>query len=236
MTEIDDVRVEVVRGEMQPWSDTAQPGLPPTGGAVVCRLLADLLPSTGRTLVVGPHGRDVIDLVAARSTHVTVLLRSVSDARELAAAVAGGNIEVISGALDGLAGRAVEAYDAIVAVDGLDRVLGADSPDLSWPERLAQLLKHAAADAILAVGLENGCSLTALLDRRGDDERHGDNEWWPLRDDVQRPTSADAFAEAVQRAGVGGTACDAAFSAAGVPHTLVRIESLADALPGTLTS
>jgi hypothetical protein len=225
--------VDVVRGEMQPWSDQTQPGMPPAGGEVICRLLADLLPQARRTLVVGPHGRDVIELVAARSEHVTVLLRSVNDATDLAAAT-GGTLEVVAGALDGLAGRATDPYDVIVAVDGLDRVLGADSPDLAWPERLTQLLKHAAAGATLAVGLENGFSLTGLLDRRGLDERHGDNEWWPLRDDPQRPASVEAFAQAAERAGISGATVYAAFTQAGVAHTLIEVGAAAAAKPANL--
>ncbi|MCP2323874.1 hypothetical protein HDA40_002381 [Hamadaea flava] len=239
MTEIESA-VRVVRGEMQPWSDQNQPGRPPAGGAVVCRLLSDLLPRARRTLVVGPHGQDVLDLVADRSDQVTVLLRSVSDATDLATSPAGemsfldGRFEVVAGALDGLAGATLEPYDVIVAVDGLDRVLGADSPDLSWPERLAQLLKHATVDAALVLGLENGFSLTSLLDRRGLDERHGDNEWWPLRDDPERPASVAAFAEAVERAGVSGTTAYANFSEAGIAHTLIETTAAAEARPGSL--
>ncbi|NUR72138.1 MAG: hypothetical protein HOU81_15085 [Hamadaea sp.] len=227
MTDIDS-SVRVVRGEMQPWSDLNQPGMPPAGGPVVCRLLSDLLPRAGRTLVVGPHGRDVLDLVADRSDHVTVLLRSVSDATELAAASA--RWDVVAGALDGLASTSVEPYDAVVAIDGLDRVLGADSPDLSWPERLAQLLKHATVDAALILGLENGFSLTSLLDRRGLDERHGDNEWWPLRDDPQRPGSVTAFTQAAERAGVSGAVAYANFGA----HTLIEVRAADAARPGSL--
>jgi hypothetical protein len=225
--------VQVVRGEMQPWSDQNQPGMPPAGGRVVCRLLSDLLPQARRTLVVGPHGRDVLDLVAERSEHVTVLLRSVSDATELSDS-SGGRLEVVAGALDGLASKSLEPYDAIIAVDGLDRVLGADSPDLAWPERLAQLLKHAAADATLALGLENGFSLTGLLDRRGLDERHGDNEWWPLRDDPQRPGSVEEFARAAERAGISGATVYANFSEAGVAHTLIETTAAAATRPGSL--
>ncbi|MEV0272576.1 hypothetical protein AB0H43_27685 [Hamadaea sp. NPDC050747] len=228
MTDIEST-VRVVRGEMQPWSDQNQPGMPAAGGPVVCRLLADLLPRARRTLVVGPHGRDVLDLVAERSEHVTVLLRSVSDATELADS-SGGRLDVVAGALDGLASDSPEPYDAIVAVDGLDRVLGADSPDLSWPERLAQLLKHATVDAVLVLGLANGFALTSLLDRRGLDERHGDNEWWPLRDDPQRPASAAAFAQAAERAGITGARVYANFAA----HTLIEIDAATEARPGSL--
>jgi len=228
VTEIEST-VKVVRGEMQPWSDQNQPGLPPAGGRVVCRLLSDLLPQARRTLVVGPHGRDVLDLVAERSEHVTVLLRSVSDATELADS-SGGRLEVVAGALDGLASKSLEPYDAIIAIDGLDRVLGADSPDLAWPERLAQLLKHAAADATVALGLENGFSLTSLLDRRGLDERHGDNEWWPVRDDPQRPASVEEFAQAAERAGISGATVYANF----VGHTFIEITAASAARPATL--
>ncbi len=54
--------VEVVRGEMQPWSDyTGKRGA--VQGPVLRALLTDVLPDGARTLIVGPHGADLVEAV-----------------------------------------------------------------------------------------------------------------------------------------------------------------------------
>ncbi|BEL12612.1 hypothetical protein Q0Z83_108030 [Actinoplanes sichuanensis] len=172
----------VVRGEIQPWTDDQ-----PTGGPALVGLLADLLPpKAGRVLVAGPHDAAVLELVAGRSGDVTVLLRSVSDAE----ALRGGRHTVVAGALDGLADQRPEPYHVVIAADGLDRLLGPDSPALDWPERAALLRGLAAPGALVVIGVENGFSITALLDQRPLKDRYGDDEWRPLRDDPRRPSSA----------------------------------------------
>ncbi|HYN92625.1 MAG TPA: hypothetical protein VES42_02095, partial [Pilimelia sp.] len=191
MTEPGGTAVDVVRGEMQPWTDYAGAVRPP-GGVVLRRLLADVLPDgVARALIVGPHDDDVVEHVAARAARLTVLLRSVTDAaalrERLAAALperdAAGQVAVVAGALDGLADRADGPYDLIVAADGLDRVLGPDSRDLDWPARLAALAGLAGAGAVVVVGCANEFALTEVLDRRPAHERHGDEEWRPIHDD-----------------------------------------------------
>jgi hypothetical protein len=233
VTSTDSNLVEIVRGEMQPWTDYTQ-ARPPAGGAALCRLLADVLPPTGHTLIVGPHGSDVIEAVAARSARVTVLLRSLSDARTLAAEPRPGDVRFVAGGLDGLAGHVTEPFDAVLAADGLDRVLGADSPDLDWPGRLVELLRHAGAESVVVVGCENAFSLSGLLDRRPPEQRYGDDEWTPLHDDPRRPASAEQFAAALHRAGVADAATYATFSVDGLPHTLLDVRVAPAARPGHL--
>jgi hypothetical protein len=173
--------VQVVRGEMQPWTDqtTHQPAL--------AALLADVLPANRRTLILGPHSPLLIESVLAHSSDVTILVRSVSDAEQLSSEF-GPCLQVVAGALDGMKS---EPFEVIVAVDGLDRVLGYDSEDLSWTARLSALSTQAAPDAAVVLGLENEFSLLNLLDRRPVGERHGDDEWRPLHDDPTRPVSVD---------------------------------------------
>ncbi|SDT79706.1 hypothetical protein [Actinoplanes derwentensis] len=172
----------VVRGEIQPWTDRN-----PAGGPALTGFLADLLPDRpGRVLVAGPHHTGVLDLVASRSDDVTVLLRSVSDAE----AVRGNMYAVVTGALDGLADEKPEPFDVVIAADGLDRLLGPDSAALDWPERAALLRGLAGPAALVVIGVENGFSITGLLDRRPAKDRYGDDEWRPLHDDPRRPGSA----------------------------------------------
>jgi hypothetical protein len=233
VTSTDSNLVEIVRGEMQPWTDYTQTR-PPAAGAVLCGLLADVLPTTRHALVVGPHGSDVIDVVASRSSRATVLLRSLSDARALAAEPRAGDVRFVAGGLDGLAGHVTEPFDAVLAADGLDRVLGADSPDLDWPDRLAELLRHAAEDAVVLVGCENGFSLTGVLDSRPPEQRYGDDEWIPLHEDPRRPGSAEQFADALRRAGVRDATTYATFYVDGLPHTLFDVRAASAARPGHL--
>ena len=179
--------LQVVLGEMQPWTDRAD------HHPALAAVLADVLPSDRRTLIVGPHSRPLISTVLDRTADATILLRSVSDAEELAAEFAD-RLQVVAGALDGL--RA-EPFEVVIAADGLDRVLGYDSGDLSWTERLHALAALAAPDAVVVLGLENEFALVNLLDSRPADERHGDDEWRPLHDDPSRPVSVSQFEAAL---------------------------------------
>ncbi|GIE33300.1 hypothetical protein Ait01nite_063450 [Actinoplanes italicus] len=214
----------IVRGEIQPWTDRDA-----TGGPVLAAFLADLLPaSAGRVLVAGPHDAGVLDVVAGRSDDVTVLLRSVSDAE----ALRGGAFSVVTGALDGLADEKPVPFDVVIAADGLDRLLGPDSPALDWPERADLLRGLAAPDGLVVIGLANDFAITALLDRRPEKERHGDDEWRPLHDDPRRPSSP-AQVEAL----LGGVARRySLFATAGRVHTLLDSGALSRTragLPGS---
>jgi hypothetical protein len=208
--------VQVVRGEMQPWTDhaTHQPAL--------AALLTDVLPANRRMLILGPHSPLLIESVLARSSDVTILVRSVSDAEQLASEF-GPCLQVVAGALDGMK---AEPFEVIVAVDGLDRVLGYASDDLDWTARLSAVSALAAPDAAVVLGLENGFSLLNLLDRRPVGERHGDDEWRPLHDDPTRPVSVDQLKSVLP--------WDAQVYANFAARTLVVSDVAAAARPGEL--
>jgi len=83
--------VQIVRGEIQPWTDYTGYRAP-AGGEPLLALLDDLLPASAtRVLIAGPHALPLIELVAGRSAALTVLVRSVSDAQELRAAIPAGS-------------------------------------------------------------------------------------------------------------------------------------------------
>lgn len=225
--------VEVVSGEMQPWSDYSGKRKA-VGGPVLRTLLTDVLPDDARTLLLGPHGADLIEAVLAKSGPTTLLVRSVSDAGELSEKF-GDRLQVIAGALDGLTAAGATAYDVIVAADGLDRVLGYDSDDLNWQQRLDALAAVMSPQGVLVLGLENEFSLTNLLDRRPADQRHGDDEWRPLHDDPSRPVSVAQLAESLERVGLGtDVAAYAAFSVEETPLALIAADVAAAARPGQL--
>ena len=225
--------IEVVRGEMQPWSDYSGQRQA-VGGPVLRTLLTDVPLDDARTLVLGPHGADLIEAVLAKSGPTTLLVRSVSDAGELIEKF-GDRLQVIAGALDGLTAAAAKPYDVIVAADGLDRVLGYDSDDLNWQQRLDALAAVMSPQGALVLGLENEFSLTNLLDRRPADQRHGDDEWRPLHDDPSRPVSVARLAESLERVGLGPeVAAYAAFSVGETPLALIAADVAAAARPGQL--
>lgn len=216
--------VEVVRGEMQPWSDyDGKRGA--AGGPVLQTLLNDVLPAGARTLILGPHTADLIATVLGKASEATMLVRSVSDAASLAEQFP--DLQVIAGALDGLTGT---TYETVVAVDGLDRVLGYDSDNLSWPERLDALAALCTPSTVLVLTLENEFSLTGLLDRRPLSQRHGDDDWRPLHDDPARPVSAVQLASELARVGQPLHAVYASFA----DHTLLAVDVAAAARPGEL--
>lgn len=216
--------VEVVRGEMQPWSDyNGKRG--PVGGPVLRALLGDVLPAGARTLIVGPHAADLVSVVVAKASSATMLVRSVSDASALAEQFA--DLDVVAGALDGLTGT---TYEVVVAVDGLDRVLGYDSDDLSWPQRLDALAELCTPSTVLILGLENEFSLTNLLDSRPPADRHGDDEWRPLHDDPSRPVSAVQLASELARIDLKLHSVYASYA----DHTLLAVDVAAAARPGSL--
>ncbi|ADB29630.1 hypothetical protein Kfla_0508 [Kribbella flavida DSM 17836] len=224
--------VEVVRGEMQPWSDyTGKRGA--VQGPALRALLTDVLPDGARTLILGPHGADLVDAVVAKASETTLLVRSVSDAGELGEKF-GAGLQVVAGALDGLADDGRPQYDVVVAADGLDRVLGYDSADLNWTQRLDALAAVAAPGAVLVLGLENEFSLTNLLDSRPADQRHGDDEWRPLHDDPTRPVSVDQLLAELDRVGLSGGSAYAAYAVGETQHALISADVAAAARPGHL--
>ncbi|WP_026163686.1 hypothetical protein [Kribbella catacumbae] len=216
--------VEVVRGEMQPWSDyNGKRGA--VGGPVLRALLNDVLPAGARTLIIGPHAADLVSVVVDKASSATMLVRSVSDATGLAEQFA--DLDVVAGALDGLTGT---TYEVVVAVDGLDRVLGYDSDDLSWPQRLDALAELCTPSTVLILGLENEFALTTLLDRRPPAERHGDDEWRPLHDDPTRPVSPVQLASELARVGLPLQTVYSSFA----DNTLLAVDVAAAARPGSL--
>ena len=234
MTAVNDTLNEItfVRGEMRLWSDyTGTPG--PARGPVLHALLSDVLRPARRTLVAGPHEAALVDLVASRSETVRVLVRSVEDAAALASDVTAGNVSVLAGSLDGLDDT---GFDAVVALDGLDRLLGTDGADLDWSGRLSALLGAAAPDAQVLLGLENEFSLTAVLDRRLPADQHGDEDWVPLHEDPSRPSSPGVFGDALAAAGFPAAQVYAVFNAGAEPLVLAGAAAAADTRPGRLAA
>ncbi|MGL5852188.1 MAG: hypothetical protein ACRCZD_15520, partial [Phycicoccus sp.] len=160
MTQHDRTAVDVVLGEMQPWTDE-DADRPPAGGPALLRLLADLLPGGGHGLVVGPHDEAVLRLLADRLDAVTVLRRSPADAAAVADLGIPG-VSAVAGSLDGWSAGERRPADVLLALDGLDRVTTTDSPDLDWDARLRLALAAAGPDALVLLRHDNGLTPVRL--------------------------------------------------------------------------
>ncbi|HYN29628.1 MAG TPA: hypothetical protein VES95_07140, partial [Dermatophilaceae bacterium] len=223
----------VASGEMEPWSDRNGP-VGPAGGPALSGLLADVLPAVGRGLVLGPHEDEIVLAAARRCGHLTVLLRSSADATALAERVGGAAVTIVAGSLDGFVAGDPDPFGLVVAADGLDRVLGTDSPALSWPQRWDLTCGLATPDAVVVLGLENEFSVGALLDARPAEARHGDEEWRPLHSDPDRPVGAERLRALVARDGSPVRRLWTAYGGAGTsaPRVLAEVGALSAGRPG----
>ncbi|NMO55314.1 hypothetical protein HH310_29535 [Actinoplanes sp. TBRC 11911] len=148
--------VTLIGGEMPLWSDLdATHGPAPAGGAALRPLLGAVF---GRTLVAGPHDPELI--AALPVDDVTVLVRSESDAAVL------DRYAVLCGSLDKV--PAVAAYDTVVALDGLDRLISAEAPDRSWDEVLSMVAALVRPGGRLLLAVENPFGLHRLVTLPGE--------------------------------------------------------------------
>jgi hypothetical protein len=116
-----------------------------------------LLPATGRVLAAGPHRDDILVELAAEGLAVEVLLRSESDATAAADRLPA-SIGVRCGSLT----RLDRTYDAVIALDGLDRLASADAPVDGWTDALDALTAAVAPDGLLALVARNGLGVDRM--------------------------------------------------------------------------
>ncbi|WP_329483670.1 class I SAM-dependent methyltransferase [Kribbella sp. NBC_01484] len=155
-------RSNLIGGEMLNWSDLHPvDARPPAAGPAATALLAAALQPRDSVLIAGPHAVDVITAVAARVTSVDLLLRSAPDAEEIAELLDDTKGQVFCGALDRFG--ADETYDVIVALDGLERLGGPDTPKLTWTEALARLRSRLAPTGRLLLGAQNSFGVERLI-------------------------------------------------------------------------
>ena len=144
------------------WSDLHPvDARPAAAGPAAAALLAATLQPADSVLIAGPHAVDLITAVASQVTSVDLLLRSAPDAEEIAELLADTKGQVFCGALD----RFVEdeTYDVIVALDGLERLVGPDTPSLTWTEALTRLQARLAPPGRLLLGATNSFGLERLI-------------------------------------------------------------------------
>jgi hypothetical protein len=149
----------MVGAEMLNWSDLRPAdGRPATGGSATAALLDAVLRPTDKVLVAGPHSLELLDLIATKVATVDVLVRSAPDAEQIARVVSG---KVFCGALDRFSGT--DLYDVVVALDGLPRLVGPDTPAMTWTEGLALLKARMSPRGRLLLAAENSFGIERLL-------------------------------------------------------------------------
>jgi hypothetical protein len=214
----------LIGGEMPHWSDRS-----PVGGGPLRELAGS---AHGHVLVVGPHDPALVDAIPARQ--VTVLVRGVPDAEQLAARWADRpGLQVCCGSLEKLA--AVPAYDTVVALDGLDRTGSTETGDLPWSSGLERLIAVLRPGGRLLLSVANPVGLHALYAGAAPPE---DAAWGPpAGDDPTRPAGLGALRERLRSVGLEPVRGYAAYPSPQSPRVLVSEEALADRqLHGFLTS
>ncbi|GAA0571246.1 hypothetical protein GCM10009534_01320 [Kribbella sandramycini] len=143
------------------WSDLHPADARPAAtGPAAAALLAAAVHPGDTVLVAGPHAHHLYaDLAPAAA--VDILVRSAPDAEELAETLGAEKTQVYCGSLDRF--TSTETYDLIVALDGLERLVGPDTPTLPWSEALAELRTRLAPGGRLLLGATNPFSINNLI-------------------------------------------------------------------------
>jgi hypothetical protein len=155
----------LVGAEMLNWSDLYPVDARPTAaGPAASALLDAALSATDSVLLAGPHSLDLITAIADRVASVDILVRSAPDAEEIAELLEDRPGQVFCGALDRFTpAHGSSEYDVIVALDGLDRLVGPDTAKLTWADALASLQDRLASSGRLLLGATNGFSFERLV-------------------------------------------------------------------------
>ncbi|HET6988368.1 MAG TPA: hypothetical protein VFI00_17215 [Kribbella sp.] len=199
-------RSVMIAGEMLNWSDLKpSDGRPALSGSAAAALVgAAVGAGTGSVLVAGPHSFELLELITERATSVDVLVRSAPDADQIAEAL---DVRVFCGSLDHFGPEhGVPAYDVVVALDGLDRLVGPDTLVLTWADALAALQARVAPTGNLLLAAENSFGLERLIQPDPTTTVPRD-EAWPrdLTGDAAPPVGLKAVTAAMVAAGLSGT-------------------------------
>ncbi len=202
----------LIGGEMLLWSDLdGRHGPAPAGGDALQILLSTV---TGRTLVAGPHAPELLASLPA----ATVLVRGTADGDALPP-----TLSVLVGSLEKLASE--PAYDTVVALDGLDRLLSAEAEPRSWDETFALLLAVLEPGGRLLLGVPNLFGLDRLVALPA---APSDSEWVVADDhDPQRPAGLARLLDRLTAAGLRVERDYAAYPASSSPTVLLSREILA---------
>ncbi|WP_350279446.1 hypothetical protein [Kribbella sp. HUAS MG21] len=155
-------RSNLVGGELLNWSDLhPADARPAAAGPAAAALLAAVLQPADSVLMAGPHAADLTAAVASQVSSVDLLVRSAPDAEELAELLDDAKGQVFCGSLDRFTSD--EQYDVIVALDGVERLVGPDTATLPWTEALGRLTARLRPGGRLLLGAENAFGFQRLV-------------------------------------------------------------------------
>ncbi|GAA3227437.1 hypothetical protein [Actinocorallia longicatena] len=147
--------VRLIGGEMNRWADLAA-GRPAAGGPVLRDLVRRFAGPGVRVLVAGPHEPELLGGLLDSGAGVTVMVRSLPDAEELAGST---GAEVVCGALDRVRGG---RFDLVVALDGVGRLRSPESAPETWARSVERLVELREDGGTLLLGAENPLGLHRL--------------------------------------------------------------------------
>ncbi len=155
-------RVVLLGDEMLAWSDHEHG---PISGGAMESLLRRVLPG-GRILMAGPHSRELILSTLSPDRSVACLVRSLPDA-DMLADECGDLAQILCGSLAKFSVR--EEFDAIVALDGVDRLRSVEGAQISWAESVEILAAALRPGGTLTIGTPNQLGVHRLVAMPGND-------------------------------------------------------------------
>jgi hypothetical protein len=219
--------LHLIGGEMMAWSDyDTGRGRPPVRGEVFGPALTALVRPGARVLVAGPHDLALIELVVRARAEVVCLLRSLSDAQALARRYAAEKrVSVLCGGLEKLG--PAETFDAIVALDSLDRLSSVEGADVAWGEAFDLLLDALRPDGSMLLAVENFLGLHRLVDLPPAYADSSDAAWTPTGEfDLTRPAGLDATLSKLRTSALDVETVYAAYPTPSAPTVLLTREAL----------
>ncbi len=166
--------VQLVPGATQHWPDLEIESVRQT--SLVRRICEPHIPDGASVLAVGPQELDWLVSLAAR-TQLTVVTRGILDAAAIAAALpdvtvyCGDPVHLPSG---------VAAFDVVLAVTDLARVLPIESDARPWRTMYDELAGLRGDGGRLIIGIENDLGLHRLAGPANPRSRDADSDWAPL--------------------------------------------------------
>jgi hypothetical protein len=219
--------IQLIGGEMLQWSDVSgDSGRLPVRGEVLTALIGRAVPQDAKVLIAGPHDARLVRLLLDRAQQVTCLIRSVPDGEQLVELDGGrGRLRVICGSVDRLGPG--EPFDAIVALDGLDRLTSPDSTTYLWADLLAALAGRLAPEGVLLLSLENELGIHRLSEADLPELRRGDELWGiPQGEDPTCPADAARFEAALAALELRDTRSYAVFARPMTPTALLAVDAV----------
>ncbi|WP_238332203.1 hypothetical protein [Kribbella jejuensis] len=159
-------RSNLVGGELLNWSDLHPgDGRPAVSGPAAAALLSATLKPDHTVLLAGPHAADLVALVASQVASVDLVVRSAPDAEELAELLELSKGEVFCGSIDRFAvdEKTGSGYDVVVALDGLERLVGPDTTGFSWADSLQRLVGLLSPGGTVLLGAANAFGFERLV-------------------------------------------------------------------------